>query len=93
MFKAEILAPLDPRVVAVELLEMAPGRIPPLLCFERPNGKDWCHRALVASWLSEALGRPVPEVGFETLAQQDHPLMPARRGRIGSLPGGRGDEV
>jgi hypothetical protein len=41
---------------------MAGGRVPVLLCFERPNdpGK-WCHRSLAVQWLAEALGVTVPE--------------------------------
>ncbi len=75
-FYAEILARLDPHQVAADLAELAQGRIPTLLCFERATGRDFCHKSLVASWLSEALGQPVPEFGFEHLAQQQHPLLP-----------------
>jgi hypothetical protein len=76
LYRAEILAPLDPRAVADELLAMAAGRVPVLLCFERPNEGAWCHRALAAAWLAEALGEVVPEFGFETLPQAEHPLLP-----------------
>ena len=34
----------------------------------------WCHRSLTARWLSEALGQPVPELGFEGAGL--HPLRP-----------------
>ena len=73
---SEILGPLDPKAVAAELVEMAAGKVPVLLCFERPNTGKWCHRALAAQWLSEALGQVVPEFGFEALPQHEHPLMP-----------------
>jgi hypothetical protein len=73
---AEILGPLDPRAVAAELTVMAGGRIPVLLCFERSGRGQWCHRALVASWLADAMGQPVPEFGHEHLAQERHPLLP-----------------
>ena len=77
LYRAEILAPLNPRDVAAELEDLARGMVPCMVCFERvhnPEGK-WCHRALAAEWLAEALGQAVPEVGFEDLPQRDHPLM------------------
>ena len=75
-YQTEILGPLDPRVIAAELVDLARGGIPVMLCYERPGTGLWCHRAMAAEWLAEALGQPVPEVGFETLPQADHPLMP-----------------
>jgi uncharacterized protein DUF488 len=76
LFRTEILGALNPRAVAAELIEMAGGRIPVLLCFEWPGKGQWCHRAMVAEWLAEVTGRVVPEFGFETLPQHEHPLMP-----------------
>jgi hypothetical protein len=76
LYRAEILGPLNPRAVASELIEMANGRIPTLLCFEKPGGTEWCHRAMCAEWLAEALGRVVPEYAHEGLPQHEHPLMP-----------------
>jgi hypothetical protein len=75
-YRTEILGPLNPRTVAEELTEMAAGRIPVLLCFETPTGRSWCHRAMAAEWLAEALGRPVPEYGYEAYPERHHPLMP-----------------
>jgi hypothetical protein len=75
LYRQEILDPLDPRAVADELLAMASGRIPTLLCFEVAGKPGWCHRSLCSEWLAEALGLPVPEYGYEHLAQADHPLM------------------
>jgi hypothetical protein len=75
-YRTEILDRLDPRAVAGELAELAGDRVPVLLCFERPASDQWCHRSLVAAWLGDALGLIVPEFGFETLRQQEHPLMP-----------------
>lgn len=76
-YRTEILGPLNPRTVADELAEMSAGRIPVLLCFETPTGGSWCHRAMAAEWLAEALGHPVAEFGFEALPQHQHPLMPS----------------
>jgi hypothetical protein len=56
----EQLAALDPRQVWDDLHQLAGGADPILLCFERDRCD--CHRALVAAWLSEALGVEVPEL-------------------------------
>jgi hypothetical protein len=70
-----VLDKLDPHMVAADITELAGGRVPVLCCFERQHTGKWCHRALAAEWLCEALGEPVPEFGFEGLVQRDHPLM------------------
>jgi hypothetical protein len=75
-YRDEVLARLDPHQVAAQLRELAGDRIPCLCCFERVGGRQWCHRSLVAEWLAEALGQPVPEFGFEDLPQDLHPLRP-----------------
>jgi hypothetical protein len=75
LYRTKILGHLDPRVIASHLVDLARGNTPVMSCYEHAGGADWCHRAMAAEWLAEALGRPVPEVGFEALAQEDHPLM------------------
>ena len=45
-YRTEILAPLNPRMVAYELAELAAGSVPVMLCYERPGTGDWCHRAI-----------------------------------------------
>src|SRR5689334_14060458 len=51
-YREEILAPLDAKATFDELLAMADGRSPVLLCWEPPQpGDDYCHRGLVAAWL------------------------------------------
>ena len=77
-YQAEVLDRLDPHQIARELEQLAGGRIPTLLCFERAGGPKWCHRSLAAAWLAEALGLPVPEFGFEDRPQDQHPLLPGR---------------
>ncbi len=76
LYRTEILSALDPRVVAEELTAMAGGRVPVMLCYEKPDGHQWCHRALAARWLCEARNVSLPEFGFEHLPQDQHPLMP-----------------
>ena len=60
----EILAPLDPRQVVTELEALAGGAEPVLLCWEKPplTPKNWCHRRMVAEWLTDKLGIDVPEL-------------------------------
>lgn len=62
----EILAPLDARQVVSDLLALADGRVPTLLCWERPPPDPApCHRGLVSAWLADELGVQVPELGHE----------------------------
>jgi hypothetical protein len=61
----EVLGRLDAQLTVDELLEMADGRTPALLCFEHTHGPAWCHRALVSFWLWEKLGLEAPELGRE----------------------------
>jgi hypothetical protein len=90
LYRTEILGPLDPRTVADDLVRLAGGLIPVILCYERPPSQatlitgddDWCHRAMAAEWLAETLGFVVPEVGFESLPQHEHPLMPLQLRRV-----------
>ena len=49
-FKEEILGKLDPMKVVLDIFQLANGKIPVLLCYEKPG--DFCHRHLVADWLN-----------------------------------------
>ena len=82
LYRTEILHPLNPHTVADDLTRLAGGLVPVILCYERPGTGDWCHRAMAAEWLAEALGFVVPEVGFEALPQHEHPLMPPQFRRV-----------
>ena len=53
-YKEEVLAKLDPKVVYAEL-----GSDAVLLCWEAPG--KFCHRHLVAQWLSDALEISISE--------------------------------
>ena len=72
----DLLSRLDPERVLEELLQLSGGRVPVLCCFEKVGGAQWCHRSLAAAWLAQGLGIVVPEVGFENLAMDLHPLLP-----------------
>jgi hypothetical protein len=82
LYKAEVLALLDPAKVIADLEAIARGKIPVLCCYERAGSGLWCHRALAAQWLSDALVHQSAGVGHEVLSQDDHPMMPQelRRG-------------
>jgi hypothetical protein len=82
MYQREMLDLLDPHQVAAQLRALAGGATPVLCCWERAGSGAWCHRALAAAWLSAAIGAPVPEVGFETLPQDRHPMRPPPRLRL-----------
>jgi Protein of unknown function, DUF488 len=61
----EVLGRLDAQQTVDELLAVADGKIPALLCFEHAHGPAWCHRGLVSAWLHQTLGLEVPELGRE----------------------------
>jgi hypothetical protein len=64
LYTDEILAPLDPHRVVNELVELALGRVPALLCYEASApGPDWCHWSLVSLWFHQKLGVEVFELG------------------------------
>lgn len=75
----EILGRLNPDQVVSELVAMSEGRIPTLLCWEKPEpGPDWCHRGWVSSWLYESLGLEVFEWGQERHGcGPGHPKIPS----------------
>jgi hypothetical protein len=83
LYETEILGPLDPAQVLDEIAKRAAGLVPVLCCYERLGGPGWCHRSLAAEWLGAHLGRTVPELGFEGLAQDEHPMLPTQATWLG----------
>lgn len=74
-YRQEILGVLDPRRTWDELHRLAGAHEPVLLCFEKPGGPQWCHRALISEWFLEQLGEHVPELGQDqSLTGRAHPL-------------------
>jgi len=61
------LAELDASAVVGDLLHLAAGSEPVLLCYERVKeiaaGKTYCHRHMVAEWFKTTLDLDVPEIG------------------------------
>ena len=60
-FNDEVLSSLDPSKVVEELYEMSGGKDIVLVCYEIPS--DFCHRHLVAKWLSDH-GYPCTEISI-----------------------------
>ena len=60
---AEVLAHLDPNKVVADLVALAAGHPPVLLCFERVplTFTNFCHRTMAAEWLTEKTGIEVVE--------------------------------
>ena len=75
----EILSKLNARQVVDDLVRLADGKTPVLLCWEPPTpGNDWCHRGLAAAWLSDELDLQVREYGQEEHGfGWCHPKLPA----------------
>jgi hypothetical protein len=61
------LGELSPRRVWDDLVRLAGGAEPVILCFEKPpfNEGNWCHRRMVAQWFEATLGEKVPELNFD----------------------------
>ena len=61
------LAELDAVNVEADLVSMAAGAEPILLCYESVKdiaaGKTYCHRHMVAEWFKTTIGLIVPEIG------------------------------
>jgi hypothetical protein len=74
-YQLDVLDVLNARLLADELQHLAGGKTPVLCCYEGAGSGQWCHRALAARWLANALGIEVPEFGYESLEQNAHPLM------------------
>ncbi len=78
LYQREILDRLDPQATLQQLQGLAgDGNTPVLLCWEKPpfEGKNQCHRRLVAAWFTKHLGFEVPEREPEI-----KPIVPANGG-------------
>jgi hypothetical protein len=54
-----------PEAGARDLLELADGKVPALLCFEHPTSPAWYHRGIASARLQVEVGLDVPEYGRE----------------------------
>jgi hypothetical protein len=61
------LSSLDARRVWDDLHRLASPHEPILLCWERPplTSKNWCHRTIVADWISRELGECISELAAD----------------------------
>ena len=73
------LEQLDPNAVLADIVRIADGKVPALLCFERPPpNPEWCHRGLVSAWFSDKLGLRLVEFRREYAGWGwAHPKLPA----------------
>lgn len=62
-FYDEVLNKLDAKRVCENLQILSGGQDVALICYEKPG--DFCHRHLVAEWLSKELGIEVNEFGIK----------------------------
>jgi len=58
-FNKLVLDTLDPKTIYDELIIISNGKIPCLVCYEKPG--DFCHRHLVADWLNKNLNIKIKE--------------------------------
>ena len=59
-FYKTVLDLLDPQQVYDELYKLSNGKIPCLICYEKPG--EFCHRHIVTNWLSENLNIEIYEI-------------------------------
>ena len=72
----QVLQELDPHRTLNELVAIAAGKTPALLCFEHTHSAAWCHRGMISAWLQQTLGLAVPEYGREDEGcGLDHPKL------------------
>lgn len=65
-YYTEILDRLDPHQTVREIVDLASGSVPVLVCFEGNGPTDgWCHRALVSTWLKDTIDLDVFELNRE----------------------------
>jgi hypothetical protein len=79
----EQLSKLNPQEVVEDILALADGLVPTLLCYEsatqdfKDGVEQWCHRGLVSGWLKDTLDIDVHEVGRESCGcGWSHPKVP-----------------
>jgi uncharacterized protein (DUF488 family) len=58
-FNKLVLNTLDPKTIYDELITISNGKIPCLICYEKPG--EFCHRHLVAEWLQNNCNIKVEE--------------------------------
>jgi hypothetical protein len=65
VYYADVLERLNPQRTVDDLLNLARGKIPALLCFEATHDPAWCHRGMISAWFQATLGLDVPEFDRE----------------------------
>jgi uncharacterized protein (DUF488 family) len=65
----KILSRLNPGTILQKIKAASGGNDCALLCYEKPE--DFCHRHIVAKWLSDNLGVEVKEFDYEPKKEPD----------------------
>lgn len=70
-YKREVLSRVDAQKFMADLRSMGQGQDIALCCFEKPG--DFCHRHILAEWLSEKTGETIKEYGVPDKPSQPQP--------------------
>ncbi|MBQ8969194.1 MAG: DUF488 domain-containing protein [Bacteroidaceae bacterium] len=70
-YKREVLARVNPQQFMAQLRAYSNGQDVALCCFEKPG--DFCHRHILAEWLSQTTGETIIEYGQPTTPPQPQP--------------------
>ena len=62
-YKCEVLSRVNPHRFLESLRDLSQGHDVALCCYEKPG--EFCHRHILAEWLSLATGEPIHEYGAE----------------------------
>ena len=60
-YQKEVLDKLDAHKVLEQIIRLSNGRDVALCCYEKPD--DFCHRHILAEWLTEKTGVKIEEFG------------------------------
>lgn len=70
-YKREVLSRVNPQQFMADLRRFSNGQDVALCCFEKPG--DFCHRHILAEWLSQATGETIKEYGEPAKPSQPQP--------------------
>lgn len=71
-YKCEVLSKVNPYQLLAELQCMSQGHDVALCCYEKPD--KFCHRHILAEWLSGTIGETITEWGVSNKLQQPEQL-------------------
>lgn len=71
-YRNEVLSRVNPHQFMENLRSMSQGHDVALCCYEKPG--DFCHRHILANWLSGATNEPITEWGVSDRPKQPEQL-------------------